>query len=332
MPATANVDAQHCCQTGFEKDRLREAVRLWAFRLRFTAGWFWSVTKSNGTQRRIASVMTAPLPVYDFDASRSRFAYAWRDLTLAIAKPHIIVTIIANDIANRYKGAALGAFWITLTTLATVSGLALLYGKIFGADIKTYFPYVTTGIITWGLMSTIINDGANAFVAGASLFTQSSIPKAVLVFRIIGRALWILMFKLIVLVAVFVFVGVAPSITSILKSLVGLSLLIWTGFFCSLALGPLSTRFRDFRQFVDTGLTFSFFATPVFWHADRLGEYAYLLHYNPFYHFLNIVRGPLINASDVNISFVWAFGMAAVATVVGWVVYGNFARRLPYWC
>jgi len=270
--------------------------------------------------------------VYDFDASRSRFAYARRDLALALAKPRLIRTLIASDITSRYKGATLGAFWISLTTLATASGLAFLYGKILGADLKSYYPYVTTGIIVWGLISTIINDGASAFVAGSALFTQTPIPKSVVVFRVIGRALWVLMFKLIVLLAVLLFVGALPSLSGVLTSLAGLALIVWTGFFCALAIGPLAARFRDLGQLVDVGLTFSFFATPVFWSADRLGEYKRFLDFNPFYHFLNIVRGPLLGAPDVSISFIWATGLAAITTVVGWIFYGYFARRLTYWC
>jgi len=271
-------------------------------------------------------------PVYQFDASHSRFEYANRDLALAIAQPRLIISLISTDISRRYRGAALGAFWVTLTTMATVSGIALMYGKIFGVNLTTYYPYVTTGIIVWGFISTVINDGAGAFVAGSTLFTQAPLPKSLVVFRAIGRAIWVLFFKIIVLVAVLLIVRKSPSLPSVLTSLAGLGLIIWTGFFCSLALGSLNARFRDLGQFVDAILTFSFFATPVFWHTERLGAYARYLYLNPFYHFLNIVRGPIIGAPDVGTSFLWASGIALVTTIIGWFVYGNFARRLPYWC
>lgn len=271
-------------------------------------------------------------PVYEFDASRSRFDYAHRDLAEALAKPRLIVTMVANDISNRYKGAALGAFWISLTTLATVSGLALLYGRIFGADLTTYYPYVTTGIIVWGLISGLVNDGASAFVGGAVLFTQTPLPKTLLVFRAIGRAIWALAFKAIILVGVLVVAGAHPGVSGVLLSLAGLCLVLWTGFFCALALGTLAARFRDLGQLVDVGLTFAFFATPVFWHADRLGEYQNLVRFNPFYHFLNVVRGPLIGAPDVAASFAWAAVLSALVALFGWMIFGNFARRLPYWC
>lgn len=271
-------------------------------------------------------------PVYHFDASKSRFSYAWRDITDALKKPHLIFTLVANDISNRYKGAALGAFWISLTTLATVTGLAVLYGKILGADLKDYYPYVTTGIIVWGLISGLLNDGAGVFVGGSLFLTQTPLPKTLLVLRAIGRALWALFFKLLVLVGVLIISDVKLSLATILISIAGLCIVVWTGFFVALGVGTIAARFRDFGQFVDVGLTFSFFATPIFWRPERLGEYADLIRLNPFHHYVNIIRGPLTGAPDVSVSFIWAGIMTIVVTAVGSFVFANFARRLSYWC
>ncbi len=271
-------------------------------------------------------------PVYEFDASRSRYAYAWRDMVEAFAKPHLIITLVANDISNRYKGAALGAFWISLTTLATATGLAVLYGKIFGAELNDYYPYVTTGIIVWGLISGLINDGAGVFVGGSTFLTQTPLPKTLLVLRAIGRALWVLSFKLIILFGVLAATGAKVGVTDVLVSLAGLCIVLWAGFFAALGIGTIAARFRDFGQFIDVGLTFAFFATPIFWRPEKLGEYAHLIRLNPLHHYVNIIRGPLTGETDVAVSFIWAGVLTFIVTALGSLIFANFARRLPYWC
>lgn len=272
------------------------------------------------------------LPVYEFDASRGRFAYAWRDAYAAFSNWPLIVTLVRQDILNRYRGAALGGFWITLTTLATVSGLALLYGQIFAADFRTYFPFVAIGIVVWGLISSLINEATSAFIAGSAMIGQSPLPKTLLAIRSVFRSLWTLAFKSVIVIGVLIFTGANPGLEGIVLSVLGILMIVWSGFFCTLALGVIAARFRDLGQLVDVGLTFAFFITPVFWRPERLGEYQHLIAYNPLYHYLNIVRGSLIGAPDLGLSFLVAAAFTVFVTMAGVMVFGRFSQRLPYWC
>lgn len=272
------------------------------------------------------------IPVIEFDASRSHFAYAWQDLQQAVSNPRLIITIVANDFLTRYHGSALGGLWVTFTTLATVAGLSILYSKIFGVDIKIYLPYVGVGIIIWGVISSLVNEGTSVFTSASGIFNQTPIPKSLFAFKVLGRSLINLFYKLMVLIGVLALSGTHPGFLNIFISLAGLVLLFWTGFWGALALGTIGARFRDMGQFAATLLTFSFFMTPVFWQPNRLGEYEFIIHYNPLYHYINAIRGPLIGAHDVATSFAWVIGCSAVATAIGMLVYGYFARRLSYWC
>ncbi len=273
----------------------------------------------------------AAIPIYEFDASRSRFSFAWRDFTQAFSNPSLIATLVRQDIDNRFKGSLLGGFWITVTTLATVSGLAMLYGQIFGVGLNDYFPYVAIGIVVWGLMSSLINDGVAAFAGGAAMISQTALPRTLLAIRATCRGLWSLAFKLPVVIGVIIFTHVAQGVGGVMLSLAGIALIVLSGFFLTFALGTIAARFRDIGQLADVTLTFSFFATPVFWHADRLGPYQHLVAFNPFYHFLNVVRGPLIGADDLALSFGVAGALTVLCAILGALVYGFFARRLPYW-
>ncbi len=288
------------------------------------------MTHSPSTSADIAPPR-AKSTTYYFDASSSRFDYAVDDLKSAFSNLKLIGSLVRTGFLARYHGTLLGGFWITVTTAMTVSGLALLYGQIFGASMTEYFPYVAVGIVVWGLISTMINDGASVFLVSSGFFTQSPIAKSLFVVRAIGVAAIGMCFKLIVVAVVIYAVGLRPSLTDLGVALLGLALIYWTGFWFALGLGTLGARFRDVGQLTAAFLTFAFFVTPVFWQASRLGEYQFIVQYNPLAHFLNTVRGPLLGLPGVAESFLWATCSSLAITVAGALMFGIFARRLCYW-
>lgn len=272
-----------------------------------------------------------PLPHYEFDAARSRFNYAWTDLKQAFVRPKLILTLIRNGFLSRYQGTVLGGLWITITTGVTASALALLYGKIFATPLQSYFPFVAIGIVVWGLISSLINDGAGVFLSASVVFNQSSIPKSIFALRSVGIAAVAFLFKLIVLAIVVVASGLRPGVTEIALSLAGLAIILWTGFWFAIGAGTIGARFRDLGQLASTFVTLAFFFTPVFWQPARLGSFQFVVDFNPLYHFVNIVRGPLIGADDVMISFIWAIAAATLVAAFGLLTFGLYCRRLCYW-
>lgn len=288
---------------------------------------------SRGTASATAHTSSAPanVDIYEFDSAHSRFEYAWNDLRRAVARPRLILTLVRTTFFNRYKNTALGAFWVTATTIVMVTGLSILYGQILGADLKTFFPYVAIGVIVWGLISTLVNDGAAAFILGANVFNQTPIAKSVFAFRAVGLAYLTFGFRVMLIVVVLAATGTAVSISSILLSLCGLAIIAWTGFWFALVTGTIGLRFRDVGELIAAVMTISFLLTPVFWQPGRLGKYSWAVDFNPFHHYINIVRGPLLGLDSIGLSFAVTIACAVLITIAGVCVFGQFARRLSYW-
>jgi ABC-type polysaccharide/polyol phosphate export permease len=274
---------------------------------------------------------SGPSEVYEYDAAHSRYEYAWNDLRRALARPRLILTLVRTTFFNRYKNTALGAFWVTATTMLMITGLSILYGKILGADLKFFFPYVATGVIVWGLISTLVNDGAAAFILGASVFNQTPVAKSVFAFRAVGLAFLTFSFRVALIAVVLALTATAPSIMGVLLALCGLVIIAWTGFWFTLLFGTIGLRFRDVGELIAAVMTISFLLTPIFWQPSRLGEYAWAVNFNPFYHYINIVRGPLLGLESVGLSFVVTIGISILLSLASAFVFGQFARRLSYW-
>jgi len=277
------------------------------------------------------STRERPMPVLSYDASKDSFAYAINDIKTAITRPRLLLNLVQRAFFSKYQGTFLGGFWITATTFMMVSGLALLYSRILGDNLSDYFPYVAIGIIVWGLISTLINEGASVFLAASVAFNQAPIPKSTFVFRLIGTALLGMLFKLIVVIGILGYFRIFPSWPYILLSLLGIFLILWSGFWFTLFIGTIGTKFRDIGQLTNASLTFAFFITPVFWKTDRLGDFSFVVTYNPLYHYINTIRGSLLGYSDVTESFIWVGCCTAALTILGFFTFCMFAKRIVYW-
>ena len=114
-------------------------------------------------------------------------------------------------------------------------------------------------------------------------------------------------------------------------SLAGLALILLNGFWFTVLVGMMCTRFRDIGPIVASLTQIVFFLTPIIWMPDSLGESLWMVYLNPAYAFLEIARGPLLG--DTIPLAVWA--MALGVTVVGYLVtflfFSRFRARIPFW-
>lgn len=271
------------------------------------------------------------LPLYVYDAEKGGFAFALDDIRKAVSRPRFVKTLVISAFLAQYRGAMLGAFWITLTTLATVTGLAVVYAQVLGEPLGAFYGYVAVGVIIWTLIADLVISGTSALMGGATIYNQIPMPRSVFVLRMAGLSLVTFAFKLPVLIGVLLLTGDIPGIDAILISFAGFALIVWSGVCFGLFAGTAGARFRDLGQLVSAALLFIFFLTPIFWQPDRLGEFEFIVDYNPLYHYIHVVRAPLLGLEGVGESFLWAGGFTLALTVLGAAVFGAFARRLNYW-
>ena len=79
-------------------------------------------------------------------------------------------------------------------------------------------------------------------------------------------------------------------------------------------------------------MRFMIFFTPVFWSPDRKsGLRTALVDVNPFYHFLTIVRDPLLGIVPSAHHYWIAIAFAAIAVIAGLFVFGLMRKRVTIW-
>jgi ABC-2 type transport system permease protein/lipopolysaccharide transport system permease protein len=112
---------------------------------------------------------------------------------------------------------------------------------------------------------------------------------------------------------------------------VGLLLFALNALWVGLVLGLVSARFRDIPQIVGNVVQILFFLTPVLWQPGMLGRHAWVVNLNPFYHFLEMIRTPLIGAPVNTISWAAVVGMSFVGFAIMLPFFARFRARVAYW-
>ena len=235
-----------------------------------------------------------------------------------------------KDVLHRYQRSLLGPLWLTISMGVLIGALGFLYASLFKMDLSNYLPFLTIGFIVWQLISGILLDGCNAFVSAEGIIKQIKLPLSLHIFRLLWKNLLTLLHNSVVIIAVMVIFNVHVGINTLLVFL-GLLLFVLNGLWCALLLGFLCARYRDLNPTIGSLIQLSFFVTPIIWDPSLLPDRQFVLLYNPFYHFIESIRGPLLGTPvSLNTWFI-IIGI----TVIGWCIVVPIAsrmqRKLVYW-
>lgn len=235
-----------------------------------------------------------------------------------------------QDIRQRYRRSVIGPFWLTLSTFISISALGIVYAKIFQIKIDDYLPYLSVGFIFWTFISGSLLEACGVFIQSEGIIKQINLPFGVHVMRMVWRNLITLAHHSIVLVVVFYYCGQKVS-SEILYFPVALLLVILTSVFLGYIFGALCARFRDVAQVVASIVQVVFYITPVIWRPDLLSGHEYLLVYNPFFHYLQILRMTIMGGADVYNSWEFSIFITLLLGVFSYGLMRKYRSRIAYW-
>jgi ABC-type polysaccharide/polyol phosphate export permease len=236
-----------------------------------------------------------------------------------------------QEVRRRYRRTVIGPFWTTLSLGIFVLSMSIVWAKLWNQPVATYLPFVSSGIITWTLVSAMITDGCLNFVANDGLIKQLQISFTLLVISTVWRNLIVFFHNLAILASVFLVLRQPPG-PALLLVLPGLFLVCINGAWIGLILGMACARYRDLQQLVGSVLQVTIFVTPVFFMPEQLGDSRfYFVDLNPLFHLIDIVRSPLLSKAPG--ATTWWF--AIVLAVIGWslalALFARFRRRVAFW-
>ncbi|QUQ69831.1 polysaccharide/polyol phosphate ABC transporter permease [Kutzneria sp. CA-103260] len=296
---------------------------------------------------------TIDRPVEPPASSTRSWSRAFADISTGLANRQLWAHLGWQDIKQRYRRSVLGPLWITIGMGVTALGTGLLYGFLFHANTATFLPYVTVGFIVWNFLSGCLLEGLQTFISNEGLIKHLPAPLSVYVLRTIWRQTLLLLHNLIVYVIVAaIFLGhliepyslaangggtIQPGIGwSILLAIPGFLLIAVNGGWVATLLGIISTRYRDIPQVINAIIQLLFYGTPIVWSIDTLSPEnrdlgQSVLDWNPLYHLLQVMRGPLLGQEVTPLSWIVTIVMAVLGWALALVFMKNYRARISYW-
>ncbi len=235
-----------------------------------------------------------------------------------------------HEIKQRFRRSVLGPFWITLSMGILVVALGMVFGGVFNQNSGTFIPYLATGLIFWGLITSIINGGSSVFISAATFIRDVPLPISSHYYQMVTSNLIIWVHNMVIYLIVCVLYSHVPT-WNFVWFFPGFAIFLVNLFWMGLAIGILSTRFRDIPQVITNVIQVVFFATPVFWSIEAMPARPAFVTFNPAYHMLELVRAPLIGLPVPASSWVAGIVMAVVGTSATLWLYGRSKSRIPYW-
>jgi ABC-2 type transport system permease protein len=277
----------------------------------------------------------------DIKETRARGTRSWArafgDLAAGLRQARLWGHLGLQDIKQGYRRSVIGPFWITISLGVQALGMGLLYAALFDQPIAFFLPYLAVGLIIWQFIASCINDGAEVFIRNEGLIKHLPAPLSVHVFRLIWRQLLFFGHNLLVWAALVVIFRTRLGWGS-LMAVPALALIVLNGVWVVILIGVIATRYRDVPPVASSVVTLSFFMTPIVWNYQDLiskggpgAQRARLAELNPFLHYVEILRRPMIGES-----FELRHWLVTLAiTVVGWavalLVLRNYRARVSYW-
>jgi len=211
-----------------------------------------------------------------------------------------------------------------------VGAMGMLYAGLFKIDVADYLPFIALGFIVWGLISGLVIDGCAAFIGAEGIIKQVGLPLSVHVYRVVWRNLIIFGHNILIFVVVAVLFSIWPGWVGLL-ALPGLALICLNGMWAGLLLGLVSARFRDVPQIMASIVQVFFFLTPIIWKPELLPDRALVLDLNPFFHFMELVRAPLLGQAPGLTSWLAVLGVTLGGWLVTLTMYRRYRWRIAYW-
>lgn len=249
---------------------------------------------------------SAPRPWW---ATAWRYGFALRNLVL-------------KDFRLRYRNMSLGVFWSIINPLVMLGVLLIVFTYIHPNRSLNFFPvFLLTGIFFYNIVAMIVPPSTSAISINANLvkkviFPRVMIPLAMVLSQMIhvGIKLGILFFFLIIYAVPFhwTWLWIFPVLLTMLVFVTGMA------FACS----ALAVQYRDILYVVESGLTISFWLTPIFYDLSQvkmnLSRPLYLLYLlNPVAGCIDGARNALLKGQHPDAE---AFGLALMSSLVVFAV------------
>ncbi len=257
-------------------------------------------------------------------------AKAINDLTRGMNLWHVWVYQAYHEISAKYRRTVLGSLWIAGGIFFTSLSMAIVFGGLFHQDLKTTLPYIMAGLMSFAAIGHILNEAPEVYMANAGIISNHAYPFTYYNFEGVAKNIFILFHNIVVLEIILI--SCQSLVVPHWSFLIGLPIVAINMFTWGSVVGMMSARFRDLRFLLPYTSQVVMFASPIVYHPEQMSaEKHWVVQFNPFYPFIEMLRAPLLGKAMPIEYWPMAGGVTIVGAVVWLVVFSSFRKRIAFW-
>ena len=257
---------------------------------------------------------------------------------------YLLREIVAKNIKIQYRNSVLGMFWTLLQPFLTTLVLVFIFSGLFGGgsdpEIVNYPIYLLCGRLLYEFYSQATKRSMRSVTLSASVIKKVKVPKYIYPISNTISTFITFLISLLVLVGFTLFFVFNPSEKNpapvlswnILLAPVPLLILFLLCTGVGLILATLSVFFKDIEYLYDVFTLLLFYATPIFYTPNRLGDSRALhmaLMANPLYSIVEMFRDCVLRGGNAlhtgwpfNPNHLWySLGFSLVMLLVGGLMF-----------
>jgi ABC-type polysaccharide/polyol phosphate export permease len=263
-------------------------------------------------------------------------AFTWRGRARRIVgevrdNRTILRVFTVSRFRARFRAQALGVIWPVANPLILMIVMSVVFGLVFRNDVRAYPVFLMLGLVLWQFLTHAWTEATTCMVSHAAVVKRTSVPSWVVVAGTVLSHLFTLAFASLALVPLVAFYPEAFRVSFALLSLpLWLALVVAFALGLSLTTSVLNVFYRDVHYIVDSTLLVLFWATPIVWPLEQVGEGVrpWLLM-NPIAAMLEGIRAAVMDgrfASGEHLTI--ALAGSATMLIVGVAIYARLGDRI----
>ncbi len=240
------------------------------------------------------------------------------------------LALTRRNLASLNRRSSIGIVWQMLSTTIFILALSFVYSAVFSISLTEYIPYIAVGYVTWLFISNTLASAPMIFITNKQYIDQRNLPLTTYVIADVLAKYCVFMLQFAVSIVFCFLLSVKPTLALFFLPISAV-IFLCTSFAVSIILGILTVKYRDVAQVVNSVILIIFLSTPILWKPGLLSGRAFIADANPFFHFINIVRTPVLEGYVPLLSVAVTVSVALVLNVVALFLLSRYKDRIVFW-
>lgn len=235
----------------------------------------------------------------------------------------LLLRMTLRDMALRYKQTAMGVAWAILMPLTNTAIFSIIFTRVARLDVDIPYPlFAYCGLWTWNLLASSLRFSVNSLTSNPNLITKVYFPREIFPFSAVLVSLVDFAVGALVLIALMIYYGVAPTGAILFLPVVLIvHLALVGGVALLLAMGNLF--YRDVKYVFEIALMLWMFSTSVLYPLSAVGgKLGTIMRLNPATPIIDAYRDVLLRGElPLNLPFALASGISLVVFFGAWLAF-----------